>query len=306
MDAVPPSGRQVELRAGEHSATVVEVGGGIRRYDVGDRPVVDGFGVEEMASGGRGQVLVPWPNRLRGGRYRWDGQDLQMPINEVEKNNASHGLVRWSNWTDHDVSDPGVTMLLRLHASSGYPFVLDLALRYELSPDGLTVTTTATNVGATPAPFGAGFHPYVTAGSARVDESELVVPADTYLVADDDLIPTDAVSVEGTPYDFRAQRAIGETVVDSCFTGLTRANGRTTVTLTGPDGAVDVWMDESFSHVMVFTGDTLPEDRRRRSVAIEPMTCAPNAFETGEGVIRLEPGDTFTGTWGITPRAEPR
>jgi aldose 1-epimerase len=302
MTPVPPSGRQVELRAGEARATIVEVGGGIRTYDVGARRVVDGYARDEMAGGGRGQPLMPWPNRLRGGRYPWDGADLQVAVNEVDKGNASHGLVRWANWSAHDVSDPGVTMLLRLHASSGYPFVLDLAMRYELSSSGLTVTTTATNVGANPAPFGAGFHPYVTAGAGLVDECELVVPAATSLVSDEQLIPTGAESVDGSPYDFREPRRIGATVIDTCFTDLARADGRTTVTLTGPDGEVDVWMDESFTHVMVFTGDTLPPDRRRRSVAIEPMTCAPNAFATGEGVLRLEPGDTFTGTWGISPR----
>src|SRR5579875_1806009 len=92
---VAPSGRQYLLTGpGGQRAVVVEVGGGLRDYAVGDQPVLDGYGEDELCSGGRGQILAPWPNRVGDGRYAWAGRDFQLPLTEVEHGNAIHGLVR--------------------------------------------------------------------------------------------------------------------------------------------------------------------------------------------------------------------
>ncbi|NHC14211.1 aldose 1-epimerase family protein [Motilibacter deserti] len=303
LGPVPASGRQIELRSGDAVATVVEVGGGLRTYSVGGRQVVDGYGADEMAPSARGSHLIPWPNRIRQGLYAWEGKRLQLPITEHALGNASHGLTRWHNWRAVEPSAAAVTMALRLHPSSGYPFTLDLALRYELSGQGLAVTVRARNVGARPAPFAYGAHPYVMATpGATIDADTLHVPAASRVPVDATSTPTGRAPVEGTPYDFRKPSAIGDRVLDTAYTDLRRTpDGRSTVTLRGEHGAVVVWQDESFGYTQVFTGDTVAPERRRRSVAVEPMTSPANAFSSGEDVVRLEPGQVFEGAWGITP-----
>lgn len=298
-----PSGEQHEIRFADHRAVVVEVGGGLRTYGVDGVPVVDGYPETEMVTAARGQPLIPWPNRLHGGGYTWDGVEHTVPMQEVDKRNALHGLCRFLPWTAVQRTDSAVTMQLRLHPSPPYPFLLDLAIRYSLDADGLTVATTATNAGDVAAPYAQGAHPYVTVG-VPVDEAELTVPANSWLPTDDDQIPTGVAPVQETAYDFRAARRIGVLKIDYAFTDLIRAaDGKARLLLRGADRAVEVWVDEGYPYLEVFTGDTVPqEDRRRHGLGVEPMTAPPNAFVSGIDVIRLEPGDSVTRTWGIRPR----
>jgi galactose mutarotase-like enzyme len=179
---VPATGRQLELRADGASAVVTEVGASVRVLRLGGREVLDGVSRSEPALGGQGQALVPWPNRLRDGRYHFAGCELHLPLTEPEKGNAIHGLGRFVPWEIAEVAPERATVRLR-------------------APDG---------------------------------------------------------------------------------------------------GGVDLWMDEHHAYLMLFTGDTLPEpERRRRSLAVEPMTCAPDAFRSGDGLRTLVPGQSFTCAWGI-------
>lgn len=295
----PPSGAQHRITSGGQEVVVVEVGGGLRSYTVDGVPVLDGYDEDEMAGGGRGQHLLPWPNRIRDGRYSFAGIDLQLALTEPSRGNASHGLVRWSNWTVAAGEADRLVMHLALHPQPGYPFSLDLSIEYRLGPAGLSVATTATNAGARPCPYGAGSHPYLTVGTDLVDEALLEVPADHRVDSDERGIPTGVVPVDGTGYDFRRARPIGELVADHAYTALT---GNEAV-LASADGLrrVALWWDQSYRWLMVFTGDTLPPARRRRGVALEPMTCAPNAFVTGDGLRVLEPEESWTTTWGLVP-----
>jgi aldose 1-epimerase len=307
MDPNAPSGRQLELAHEDATVTIVEVGGGLRDYRVGDFAVLDGYPVDAMASRGRGQLLVPWPNRIAGGRYPWAGVTQQLAISEAKTGNAIHGLARWSAWELERVSPSSATSSFIVRAQSGYPFTVAFTAAYELGDDGLTVTMTATNLGAAAAPVGMGAHPYLYVPGAdgvavRADDARLSVPAERRLVVDDALIPTGDEKVSDGPFDFRSAREIGPLVIDHCFTGLSRdPDGRARVVLAGDGGTVTVWMDEAWEYVQVFTGDTLGPDERRRSVAVEPLTCPANAFNSGHGLRTLEPGETLTGTWGISP-----
>jgi aldose 1-epimerase len=299
---VIPSGRQTELVHGAHRAVVVEVGGGLREYTVDGAAVVDGYAAEEMCNGGRGQTLIPWPNRLAGGKYEFGGDTLQLPLTEVDKNNAIHGLTRWSDWTLLYSTPSSAVLALTLWPQPGYPFALDCRLEYALSDTGLTVHTVSTNIGDRPCPYGTGAHPYLTAGTDTVDGATLQAPGRRYLPVDEQGIPTGIVDAEGTPYDFRSPRSLDGALLDHCYTDLERdADGIAAVVLTGPDRAVRLWFDDVSPYMQVFTGDTLPPDRKRRGLAVEPMTCPPDAFRTGEGLIVLEPGQTVTSTWGINP-----
>jgi aldose 1-epimerase len=277
---------------------VVEVGGGLRTYTAGDRLVVDGYAEDEICSSGRGQVLVPWPNRIEDGSYEFDEVRHQLPLDEPERRNAIHGLVRWSPWRIVERDSDRAALELRLDPRPGYPFHLALRVEYALAEDGLTVQTTATNLGRGSCPYGAGAHPYLAIEADRVDGVGLRVPAQTVLDADERGLPTGARPVVGTEVDFRLTRPVGSVELDHCFTDLERdPDGRARVSV---GDRTTVWADESYGYLMVFTGDGLP-DVERRSIAVEPMTCAPNAFRSGAGLVRLSPGEAHAGTWGISP-----
>ncbi len=294
----------------------MEVGGGLRAYRVldpsgGTRDILDGYAEGEMCSGGRGQVLAPWPNRLAGGAFDWNGERLQTAITEVEAHNAIHGLVRWANWAVPDSTPqpwgpqtpPDSTSLsYRLHPQPGWPWTLDFRVAYRLvAGSGLEVRTTVTNVSATLCPLGFGWHPYL---KGMVDGGRLTVPAATFYVSDDRGIPKARHPVEGTDLDFRAGRPIGSTRLDVAFTDLERdGDGRARVVFEPPGtGPVTLWVDRSYTHLMVYSGDTLSdESRRRQGLAVEPMTGAPDLLNNHDGLRTLEPGEVFEATWGIDP-----
>jgi aldose 1-epimerase len=297
----PPSGEQIEIALGDQTAVVVEVGGGLRTYSVGGRDLLDGYRPDEMSTAGRGQVLVPWPNRIRDGCYEFEGQRHQLPINDVPERDAIHGLVRWAAWAVAEREPHRVVMHQGVHPQPGFPFSLDVDVEYLLSDDGLRVTTTATNAGAATCPYGSGAHPYLRAGTQKVDSLTLRAPARTVLLSDERGIPVGSESVEGTEYDFRRPRQIGSMRLDNAFTDLERdGDGLARVSLGDPEsgGGVTLWVDDAHPYLMLFTGDSVP-DVDRRSLAVEPMTCPPNAFQSGESLIRLEPGQSFTSSWGI-------
>lgn len=299
----PPSGEQHEISYGEQRAVVVEVSGGLREYVAGGRAVLDGYAADEMCDGARGQTLVPWPNRLAEGRYTFDGEQHQVALTEPSLGGAIHGLLRWANWAVRERTEAAVTMGHRLYPQQGWPFPLDVTVAYTLGDDGLTVRTSATNVGDRPAPYAQGAHPYLTLGSPTVDDDELRVPASTYYPVDDAMIPTGREPVDGSEYDFREPRRIGTTKIDRAFTDLSRdPDGRARVRLSRAGAAaVALWVDERYPYVEIFTGDTLRPDRRRTGVGMEPMTSAPNGLASGDGRVVINPGETFSAAWGIEP-----
>lgn len=251
-----PSGEQYEIRFGDRRAVVTEVGAGLREHDG-----LLGYGIDEMASGGRGQMLAPWPNRVEGGSYSFDGRDLQLPLTEPGQGNAIHGLVRWVNWSCVAHDEASVTMKHELHPQPGYPFALVLEVEYALGESGLTVESRALNAGDRTAPFGIGHHPYF-AGAPRVDDLEVEIDGDSFRIGDRRLDDT----VEPKTPRIR----IGERVL---------------------------WFEEPYRYVQLFSGDHPAVERR--GLAVEPMTCPPNAFRTGRSLIRLEPGETVRARWGI-------
>jgi aldose 1-epimerase len=254
-----------------------------------------------MCDAAHGATLVPWPNRLADGHYRFAGAEYQVPLTEPDKHNAIHGLLRWRSWRPVERAAHRVVMGIRLHPMQGYPFTLDVRVDYALGAGGLTVRTTATNAGDRACPYGCGHHPYLSPGAASIDDCVLELPAATRIRADEHRqLPTGAEPVDGTPFDFRTARRLGDLRIDHAFTDLTRdADGRAWVRLTGPDGrTAELWVDETYPLVEIFTADGLAEGRCRRGLGTEPMTCPPNAFATGDRVLTLQPGDSITTTWG--------
>ena len=296
-----PSGAQHRIAFEDQRATVVEVGGGIREYAVGDRDVLDPYPVNAICDGAHGAPLIPWPNRLADGRYSFDGADYQVALSEPAKHNAIHGLLRWRNWQLRDRDPARVVLENRLYPSAGYPFTLELTISYELAAPGLSVTTTSVNIGEQACPFGSGQHPYLSPGNGLLDECTLELAAQTRIVTDDvRQLPVGREPVAGTPLDFREPRRLGPVQIDSAFTDLSRDEGGLAwARLTGPDSrTAEIWVDEHYPLIEIYTGDGLSASRRRRGLGAEPMTCPPNAFQSGEGIVRLEPGEALVARWG--------
>ncbi|MDF8264591.1 aldose 1-epimerase family protein [Luteipulveratus flavus] len=299
-----PSGEQWTIRHSDHEVVVVQVGGGIRSYTSGGRPVLHGYAEDAKADAGRGQLLMPWPNRVRDGTFTFEGRQEQLALSEPARSNASHGLVRWALWELVDRSADELTVACRLLPQQGWDWPLDLRVTYALEDDGLTVTPSATNIGTSVAPFGFGAHPYLTAGEQQVDELTLQVPAGTVLDVDDRLIPTGTSPVSGV-VDFREPRPIEATTLDHAYTDLrVDEDGRWRVTISRGDTGTTLWADASaYPYAQVFTGDSLPPAKARRTgVAVEPMSCPANALATGEGLLRLDPGETWSASWGVLPK----
>lgn len=302
---VLPSGEQYEIAAAGYRAVVTESGAALRVLSYGDRPLLDGFAADEMSSGGRGQLLMPWPNRIRDGKYSFNGRDHQLALTEPKRSNASHGLARWAAWTPEEHTANSVSLVYRVMAQTGYPWAVDLHVLYDLGADGLTVTQTATNLSTEPAPYACGAHPYLAVGSpanGAIDRLELTLPARTRTLADERLIPTTTVAVDEA-HDFRGGKTIGGVVFNETYGDLERVDGVATATLRHPDGhGVALWVDELIPWLLVYSADDVPGGERR-SLAIEPMTAPANAFNSGIDLVTLapagEPGDELSVTWGI-------
>ena len=301
----PPSGEQHEISFGKERAVITEIGATLRAYSAGDRPIIEPFAPDAMSDGAHGQLLIPWPNRIRDGTYRWRGVSHQLPLNEAEAHHAIHGLVRWEAFRLRERTANALTLTHTIHPSPGYPFTIDIQVVYDLSDQGLRVTTSAVNRGPDAAPFAFGQHPYLSPGPGAVDDAVLTLPARRRLVTDDRLIPVREEPVAGTAFDFTQGRKIGDAVLDTAFTDLARdADGRARAFLTGADGRhLELWVDPAIGYIQVFTGDTLGVGRRRTALAMEPMTAPANAFQSGSGIIPLERGNKVEIAWGVRMRA---
>jgi aldose 1-epimerase len=298
-----PTGEQYEITSGAYRAVVTEVGATLRSFSVEGRDVVRGFSVEEMSRAGRGQNLIPWPNRIRDGRYSFNGVTQQLALSEPARHNASHGLARYVPWVLIDKKIDATTNRVRIHPQPGWPGTLEALITHTVAEDGLTVTVEATNIGTTELPFGYGAHPYLTVGESTVDEVALTVPAASYLEVDDDrLLPLKLSPVAGTAYDLREGRVLGSMSLDTAMTDLERdSDGRWRVRLLLRDRYAELWGDETMRWTQVFTGGP----NRDGSIAVEPMTCGPDAFNAGpthDDMRMLAPGETFVGLWGITAK----
>ncbi|MGK5173195.1 aldose 1-epimerase family protein [Geodermatophilus sp. CPCC 205761] len=288
---------EVQVAAGDARLAVDLRGGGLRALTVGDWEVLDGYPSGTVPAGRRGGLLLPWPNRIRDGRWSWRGRTLQLDVASPSSPTASHGLLSWQPFAVLEQRDDAVTVGASVEARPGYPFRLAAAVDYALTPDRLTVTVRVRNAGADAAPLGVGVHPYLAVGSTAegdIADAELSVPARTVLDTEDNL-PTGG----RTAFDGAVGR-IGDRALNHPLTDLARdADGWARTRLRGPAGELELAVDRSWPWLQVYTGDTLPEGQRRRSVAVEPMSCPPNALADGVDVVVLEPGDVWSGTWTL-------
>ena len=301
--APAPSGEQYEITSGSYRAVITEVGATLRVLQVGEVDILSGFAEGDRISAGHGQQLIPWPNRIRDGRYSFGGTDFQLALSEPERNNAIHGLVRWMPWNVVEHTADTLVQQVRLHPQQGWDAIFDCSITHQLSAAGLAVTVSIDNVGDVAAPFGYAAHPYFTLGESTVDDVEISAPAGKYLEVDDRLLPVKLSPVDGLDEDLRTPAPLGNRDFDTAFTDLaTDAGGDQPgawrVRLALGDRETFIWGDKGHGWIQIFTGN----GHRDVGIAVEPMTCGPDAFNdelTADGLIVLQPGDNYTGSWGV-------
>lgn len=297
------SGRQLVIAAHGYEAAIASVGASLRTLRHDARDLIVPFGADEVRPGYRGATLAPWPNRIVDGRYAFGGEEHQLALTEPARGHALHGLLAWAEFTDRVVEADRVVLGATIEPQSGYPFRVEVEVEYRLDADGLTQTVTAVNTGADAAPWGTGPHPYLVAGAGRVDDWSLSLPASEVLtVTPDRLSPVAVESVDRHPeWDFRSARTIGDVFIDHAFTDLSRADGSTTVELRTSEGSgVGMTWDERCPWVQVHTADTPgTEATHRIGLAVEPMTCPPDAFNSTVDLVVIEPAASHAATWRI-------
>ena len=318
MARTPLSGIQHALRAGDYEAVVSSVGASLRSLSFRGRDLVVPHAADEVGPGYPGVTLVPWPNRIVDGRYSFAGTDYQLALTEPSRSAALHGLGTWLDYQTVDKSPSHVTLEAVIEAQTGYPWRIVVRTTFSLNSEGLTQSVTATNDGLSAAPWGTSAHPYLMAGEGPVDGWTLELPADTVLHATPDrlsptrLRPVDATDADvddPTRFDFRTARPIGAASIDNAFTGVSRdADGLARLQLTDASGSgVAMIWDAACPWVQLYTSDQpdgAANPAHRAAVAVEPMTCAPDAFNAASypydtGLIVIEPGADTTAAWRI-------
>ncbi|WP_105567019.1 aldose 1-epimerase family protein [Microbacterium halophytorum] len=304
----PRSGTQFRIAHGGYVAEVASVGASLRTLTHGGRDLVVPFEADEVRPGYRGTTLAPWPNRIVDGVYEFGGRRHELSLTEPSRGHALHGLLSWAEFSPREVADDAVALVAVVEPQVGYPFRVEVTSEYRLGPDGLTQTVTARNLGTDAAPWGTGPHPYLAAGESAGTEAPAVnawtlrLPAAEVLEVDDRLSPLAVAPVTDHPeWDFREPREIGGVFIDHAFTALEREGGFAEVRLTAPDGTgVAMTWDDRCPWVQVHTADT-PGDRatHRVGLAVEPMTCPPDAFNSGTDLVVLEPGASHAAGWTI-------
>ena len=298
-----PTGEQFSLHfngpSGRATATVVQLAASLREYRVDGVDVVEPYGLSEQTPYGSGTVLVPWPNRVAGGQWTLDGEPQQLEITEPAFNNALHGLLMMTLFRLVEQSPSAVTLAATVQPQTGYPFLLETTVRYELLDDGLTVTHTIRNLSTRSAPVAVGTHPYLRIGDVPTDDLVLRLAAGSRFEVDENFIPTAEVPIAG----FDGGR-LRDLELNDAFGGVPFTDGIAVHSITAPDGRrVELWQDVNFDYVQVYTCRVFPSAGSVRfAVAIEPMTAPPNALATGQGLRWLEPSEVWELQWGIRPR----
>lgn len=282
---------------------MTEVGAALREFTYRGRPLVRGFTEDEIMPAYSGAVLAPWPNRLADGSYRHAGEEFRVALNEPERGTALHGLVTWLPWVSVSRGPAEARLECTLWPTPGYPFPLRLTMVYRLSETGLGISLSAENLGSESAPYGCSIHPYLLGGSGAVDDWLLELPTGTVLDVDAErLLPVDERSVAGTSFDFRSAQRLGAVRIDNAFGDVAfDAEGTAAAKVWDTDGrGVRLVWDRTCPWVQVCTADHARPELDRTGLAVEPMTCPPNAFRSGRDLIHLAAGATHTADWHLS------
>ncbi|MCS3429205.1 aldose 1-epimerase family protein [Leucobacter aridicollis] len=317
-------GEAYSLRHGDVEAEIVSIGASLRRLRVRGRDLVVPFGADETRPAYRGALLAPWPNRIVKGVYRYGDREYRVPINEPSRGHALHGLLAWHRFLpvegaaasapSRTLSDTELTLEAVIDPSDGYPWRVRVRSTFTLDEAGLTQRVTAINESDTEAPWGTGPHPYLRAPSGTLDSWTLELPAASVLeVSEPGLAPLSVApvdAVDASRFDFRTPRQIGAAQIDHAFTDLVwDSEDLATVALTDQNGdGVEMTWGPGCPWVQIHTADLSVPECTRIGLAVEPMTCSPDAFNDHDygfetGLVRLAPGGAHQVSWRIRARS---
>ncbi|AII74499.1 Aldose 1-epimerase [Bifidobacterium coryneforme] len=302
--AMPRTGQQYCIHHGDYSAVVTELGATLRVLRYQDQDLIASFEPDGLVPCSNGCVLVPYPNRIEDGEYTFQGKTYSMPIDEHGRRTAIHGFGYRYYWKLERLSESSVTLVWRVPDLASYPFDVLVGVTYTLDDRGLTMTTTATNMGDEAAPWAFGIHPWLANGANGKGDAiqedngrcSLSLPCRTHIIASPDrLLPQGKEPVEGRT-DLREGPSLEGQAFDDAWTDVDRAgDGTCTAVFTRPDGIrIQLWGDETITSWQVCTGTGFDASFRPAGVAVEPMTAYANAFRTGENLVVLQPASVYT------------
>ncbi len=292
------------LHTGEYASIIPDFGGNVNELVLKKKEklysVLDGNKTAKELikdEAYKGAHLIPFSGRIKDGMYIFQGKPYQLPINETSRNNALHGFLNDKPFSIAGITENKDDVSLKLAYSyesqiNGYPFPFHLLLIYTISGSGLKIGIEVKNTGASPMPFACGWHPYFTFHEP-VDELHLQVPGSGIVALNEHLIPTGEMI---PPNHFTTMERIGSARLDTCF--LLKDNGKAETLLHSveKDITIHVWQESGngqFRYMQVY----IPP--HRRSIAIEPVTSQPNAFNNRNGLVTLQPAEAFRGSYGV-------
>lgn len=297
----PLSGRQFVLENGGVRAEIGSLAAVLRSLTVDGVHLTEPVGTDVVAPMGCGMVLAPWPNRVRDAVWHLDGVRQQLDITEPPRSNAIHGLLRNTGYRLLAQTGSSVTLGALIAPQHGWPFLLDTSVRYELEPDGLTVTHAAQNLSSKPAPWAVGAHPYFRVGTVPSEQLTVTITGAVRLELDERSNPVAEHPVEGD-FDLRSGRPVAGLTLDTGYGQLANRNGRADVAwLTAPDGArTTLWADAAFGWIQAYSPAAFPRPvGPGLAIALEPMTAPANALNTGTDLVWLQPDEMWSGFWGV-------
>ena len=238
-----------------------------------------------------GSIIAPWPNRIRDGKYSFDGKNHELPVNEIGRNNALHGLSAAVPWKVVEKSEKMISLTTTVGGSKGYPAIVELLATYRLNQAGLKLAFTARNLSNQRAPFGFAFHPYLKIPGDKSPTLQFAASA-VVLVDDQRLLPVQEVRVEGTAFDFRKKTSTDLDFLDHAFSDFDwDLSGRASATISGSGGrSLTLTWDHTLPWLQIHR-PVRPE--LPGALVIEPMSCPPDAFNSGRDLVSLDGNSKF-------------
>ncbi len=289
----------IELSSSGYFADIRLKGGGLNSLTFDGRNLIEPY-LDHGVNRYSGDILAPWPNRIRDGKYSYQGKNYQLEITEPARLNALHGLVNNGLWDLVSKNPTSAELSYVLQKSDQFPSSIKFQIKYELSLEGLLIEISAKNTGKNPAPYGVSIHPYLVADSqSKVDDWFLKLPAGDFFCVDEvRLLPT---QVEPVPsyLDFRELQQIRDTFIDHAFLIDENLDSQRIEILSPSGYGVAMSFSKDLKWIQVHTADREGGPDSRRSLAIEPMSCPPDAFNSGIDLIHLLPNETKSSFWRI-------
>lgn len=287
------------LSCGDYEAKIRKSGAGLDSLTFKGRNLIEPFELNQPERY-RGDVLAPWPNRIRDGKYVFEGTKFQLELTEPSRSNALHGLVNRIPWSPEYLDTKKVKLSYELNKPQYYPATLNFQIQYEICVSGLLIELEVKNVGKISGPLGVSIHPYLIADSdSRVDEWVLKMPSSRYFRVDEQRLLPLEIATTPSNLDFRNFQKIGNSFIDHAFE-IDAAIADQEIRVLAPSGnGVGMSYSKNLTWIQIHTADRDGGVDSRRCLAVEPMSCPPDAFNSGLNLVKIAPNQLEKWSWKI-------